>query len=126
MTELNTDTRDIELCLQSVSDTAQGGRTPELAGALIDLLWSVSNDRPDLDQLPVSISRSEKCLREAGDKGDVEAQPYDADFIKALKIGMPPCAGFGMGIDRLAMIFSNQHSIKEVIAFPTLKPKNNT
>lgn len=54
-----------------------------------------------------------------------EAQMLDENYIEALKFGMPPTAGWGMGIDRLVMILTNQHSIKEVIPFPTLRPKSN-
>jgi lysyl-tRNA synthetase class 2 len=57
----------------------------------------------------------------AGRAGDEEAQPMDNDYVVALKHGMPPAAGFGMGIDRLTMLLTNNHSIKEVILFPTLK-----
>lgn len=53
-----------------------------------------------------------------------EAQVMDENYIEALKYGMPPTAGWGMGIDRLTMILTNQHSIKEVIPFPTLRPLN--
>lgn len=51
-----------------------------------------------------------------------EAQVMDENYIEALKYGMPPTAGWGMGIDRLTMIVTDQHSIKEVIPFPTLRP----
>jgi lysyl-tRNA synthetase, class II len=56
-------------------------------------------------------------------KGAEEAQGMDDDFIEALSYGMPPTAGFGMGIDRLAIFLTGVHSIKETIFFPTLKPE---
>ncbi|MEM0094625.1 MAG: lysine--tRNA ligase [Candidatus Micrarchaeaceae archaeon] len=54
--------------------------------------------------------------------GDEEAPPSDFDFIEAIEYGMPPTAGIGVSIDRLAMILTGSDSIKEVIAFPAVKP----
>ena len=60
---------------------------------------------------------------ELGKEGLEEHQVLDEDYIRALEYGMPPTAGWGMGIDRLVSILTNQHSLKDVILFPTLKPE---
>ncbi len=56
-------------------------------------------------------------------KGAEEAMATDVDFVEALKHGMPPTAGFGMGIDRLTALLTGSHSVKEVILFPTMRPE---
>jgi lysyl-tRNA synthetase class 2 len=57
------------------------------------------------------------------DKGDDEAMIIDADFIRALKYGMPPTSGMGIGMDRLAMLLTGQSTIQEVLLFPQMRPE---
>jgi lysyl-tRNA synthetase class 2 len=87
-----------------------GGR--EIANAFSEL-----ND--PLDQL----SRFEEQMY-AKDLGDDEAHEMDTDFVNALSYGMAPTAGQGIGIDRLVMMLTNQHSIQDVLLFPAMKPVN--
>jgi lysyl-tRNA synthetase class 2 len=62
---------------------------------------------------------------EAKKKGDDEAQGYDENFVKALEFGLPPTAGWGMGIDRMTMLLTDNINIQEVLLFPAMKPQKN-
>jgi len=66
----------------------------------------------------------EKRFLEMGhdyEQDDEERHPMDEDYLRAMAYGMPPCGGFGMGVDRLTMLLTNNHSIREVILFPPLR-----
>lgn len=83
--------------------------------------WEIANAFTELNDPKIQRLRFEEQVaqREAGDE---EAQMMDDDYVTALEYGLPPTGGWGMGIDRLSMLLTNSHNIREVIAFPTLKP----
>ena len=87
-----------------------------IAGTEICNAFSELND-------PVEQEKRFNQEQKLANKGDKEAQKLDQDFIEALKYGMPPTAGEGIGIDRLTLILTNTYNIREVILFPTLRPK---
>ena len=82
----------------------------------------ISNGFSELNDPEEQRRRFEQQLQER-ERGDEEAHQMDEDYIRALSYGMPPAGGVGVGVDRLAMLFTDSHSIRDVILFPLLRPE---
>lgn len=72
---------------------------------------------------PIDQRRRFEEQLELGKRGDPESMVLDEDFLRAIEFGMPPTAGIGIGIDRLAMVMTNSNSIQDVLFFPQMKPE---
>jgi lysyl-tRNA synthetase class 2 len=81
----------------------------ELCNAFTEL-----NDPLDQEQRFIEMRRDY-------DSDDEERHPMDEDYLRAMRYGMPPNGGFGMGVDRLTMVFTDKHSIREVLLFPAFR-----
>ena len=82
----------------------------------------LGNSFSELNDPEEQAARFESQVKEK-DAGDEEAMHFDRDYIEALEYGLAPCAGVGIGIDRLVMLFTGQESIRDVVLFPQLKNK---
>jgi lysyl-tRNA synthetase, class II len=82
----------------------------------------IANGFSELNDPEDQRRRFEAQLKER-ERGDEEAHQMDEDYIRALSYGMPPAGGVGVGLDRLAMLFTDSHTIRDVILFPLLRPE---
>jgi len=92
--------------------------------SLVDVYELIINGvemSPGYTELNDPDVQRQRLLEQAGE----ETQKIDEDFLLALEHGMPPAGGFGLGVDRLAMLFTGAESIRDVILFPLLKPKRD-
>jgi lysyl-tRNA synthetase class 2 len=85
----------------------------------------ISNGFSELNDPEDQRRRFEDQLKER-ERGDDEAHQMDEDYIRALSYGMPPAGGVGMGVDRLCMLLTDSHTIRDVILFPLLRPEKGT
>jgi lysyl-tRNA synthetase class 2 len=91
---------------------------------LVDVFELIINGveiSPGYTELNDPDAQRQRLLEQVGE----ETQKIDEEFLRALEYGMPPAGGFGLGIDRLSMLFSGAESIRDVILFPLLKPKRS-
>jgi lysyl-tRNA synthetase class 2 len=85
----------------------------------------ISNGFSELNDPEDQRRRFEEQLKER-ERGDEEAHQMDKDYIRALSYGMPPTGGVGVGVDRLCMLLTDSHTIRDVILFPLLRPEKRT
>lgn len=99
-------------------------KNPEYVGSfqLVIAGWELAKGYSELND-PVLQEQAFAEQQELKEQGDVEAQSMDTDFIEALEYGMPPAFGLGIGVDRISAFLAGAHALREIILFPTMKPK---
>jgi len=108
--------RDISPLAKGDPDNARMVERFEGFVAGMELCNAFSELNDPIDQLQRFVDENYR-----GEQGDEESHPIDEDYIDTMSYGMPPNGGFGMGIDRLTMLFTNKENIREVIIFPHLR-----
>ena len=83
--------------------------------------WELGNSYSELND-PILQRKLLEEQVERGRGGEEETHPLDEDFLKAIEVGMPPTTGVGLGVDRLVMLLTNSHSIRDVLFFPLMRP----
>jgi lysyl-tRNA synthetase, class II len=120
LTDYPTDFPGSTLAKGKPDNPAEVERFEAFAGGL-----EIANAFSELNDPRVQRQRFDEQVR-AREAGDDEAQPFDQDFLTALEHGMPPTGGLGVGIDRIVMLMTNQHTIRDVILFPQLRPQSTS
>ena len=105
------------LSRRSAADPEWADRFELYAGGM-----EIANGFSELNDPDDQAERFRKQAEERT-KGDLEAAEYDSAYVEALEYGLPPTAGEGIGIDRLTMLLTDRHSIRDVILFPLLRPR---
>ena len=85
--------------------------------------WEIANAYSELNDPVIQRQLMEEQV-ERGRGGEKETHPLDEDFLRAMEYGMPPMGGVGIGIDRIVMLLTGQSTIRDVIFFPTMRPKS--
>lgn len=84
--------------------------------------WELGNSYSELND-PILQRKLLEEQVERGRGGEEETHPLDEDFLRAIEVGMPPTTGVGMGVDRLVMLLTNSHTIRDVLFFPLMRPQ---
>jgi lysyl-tRNA synthetase class 2 len=112
----------------AISPLAKNSRRPEDAKDWVERFevfvggMEIGNAFSELNDPDEQRRRFEQQLAEKA-RGDEEAHQMDEDYVRALSYGMPPTGGEGIGIDRLTMLMTDSHSIRDVILFPLMRPE---